>query len=98
MEYTATAFSKPLQMIFRALFRPRREMQADYEFSRYFTRTIRFEVHIEPIFERWIYQPFHHGVLKLSKQIRVLQTGSVHAYLAYVFVTLLVLLLLVQWL
>jgi hydrogenase-4 component B len=98
MEYTATAFSKPLQMIFRALFRPRREMQADYEFSRYFTRTIRFEVHIEPIFERWIYQPFHNSVLKLSKRIRALQTGSIHAYLAYVFVTLLALLLLVQWL
>jgi hydrogenase-4 component B len=55
-------------------------------------------VHIEPIFERWIYQPFHNGVLKLSKRIRALQMGSVHAYLAYVFVTLLVLLLLVQWL
>ena len=98
MEYTATAFSKPLQMVFRALFRPRREMQTDYEFSRYFTRTIRFEVHIEPIFERWIYQPFQSGVLKLSKRIRALQMGSVHAYLAYVFITLLVLLLLARWL
>ena len=98
MEYTATAFSKPLQMVFRALFRPQREMEADYEFSRYFTRTIRFEVRIEPIFERWIYQPFQHGVLKLSKRIRALQMGSVHAYLAYVFITLLVLLLLARWL
>lgn len=95
MEYTATAFSKPLQMIFRALYRPRREVQADFEFSRYFTKTIRFESHIEPTFERWIYHPFQRAVMNVSKRIRLLQVGSVHAYLIYIFITLLVLLLVV---
>ena len=93
MEYTATAFTKPLQMIFCALYRPRREVQADFEFSRYFTRSIRFESHIEPTFERWIYQPFQSAILKISEKIRALQAGSIHAYLAYIFITLLILLL-----
>ena len=30
MEYTGTAYSKPLQMIFRAIYRPRRQVQADF--------------------------------------------------------------------
>src|ERR1043166_4843219 len=30
MEYTATGFSKPIRMIFKALFRPRREVQREY--------------------------------------------------------------------
>ncbi len=93
MEYTATAFSKPLQLIFRALYRASREIQADFEFSRYFTKTIHFESHIEPTFERWIYQPFHDAVLKISKKFRWVQAGSIHVYLLYIFLTLLFLLL-----
>ena len=31
MEYTATGFSKPIRMIFKALFRPRREVQREYD-------------------------------------------------------------------
>ncbi len=39
MEYTATGFSKPIRMIFKALFRPRREVQREYDFSPYFATT-----------------------------------------------------------
>ena len=35
-EYTATAFSKPLMMIFRAVYRPTREVEALAEVSPYF--------------------------------------------------------------
>jgi formate hydrogenlyase subunit 4 len=42
MEYTATGFSKPIRMIFKALFRPRREVQRDYDFSPYFATNVRF--------------------------------------------------------
>src|SRR5207344_1302024 len=47
MEYTATGFSKPIRMIFKALFRPRRDVQREYDFSPYFATTIRFDSHIE---------------------------------------------------
>src|SRR5262249_12814800 len=46
MEYTATGFSKPIRMIFKALFRPRREVQREYDYSPYFAKTIRFESQI----------------------------------------------------
>ncbi len=94
MEYTATGFSKPIRMIFKALFRPRRDVQREYEFSPHFATTIRFESHVEEVFERRIYEPLQILILRVSRQIRALQAGSIHAYLLYIFVTLLSLLLL----
>jgi hydrogenase-4 component B len=94
MEYTATGFSKPIRMIFKALFRPRREVQREYDYSPYFAHTIRFEAHVEEVFETRIYRPLSRIVLRLSRRMRVLQAGSLQAYLIYIFVTLLLLLML----
>ncbi len=93
MEYTATGFSKPLRMIFKALFRPRREVQREYDFSPYFATTLRFESHTEEVFQTRIYRPLQYTVLRLSRRLRALQAGSLQAYLIYIFVTLLTLLL-----
>ena len=93
MEYTATGFSKPLRMIFKALFRPRREVQREYDYSPYFTTTLRFESHIEEAFVTRLYRPFKRAVLLISRRMRALQAGSIQAYLIYIFITLLLLLL-----
>jgi hydrogenase-4 component B len=93
MEYTATAYSKPLRMIFQAIYRPRRRIQADFAVSRYFTKSIRFESHIEPTFEQLIYRPVNRAILRFSRRVRLIQTGSLSAYLFYIFITLLILLL-----
>ena len=37
-------------------------------------------------FERYIYHPLLRGVLRAAAGMRVLQAGSLHAYLAYVLV------------
>ena len=94
MQYTATGFSKPLRIIFKALFRPHRAVQAEFEFSPYFARTIRFESHIEETFEARIYRPLQRFILRTSRRMRALQAGSLQAYLIYIFVTLLLLLIL----
>jgi hydrogenase-4 component B len=93
MEYTATGFSKPIRMIFKALFRPRREVQSEYDYSPYFAKTIRFEAHVEEVFETRIYRPLNRMVLRASRRMRALQAGSIQAYLIYIFITLLLLLL-----
>jgi hydrogenase-4 component B len=93
MEYSATGFSKPLRMIFKTLFRPRREVQREYDFSPYFATTIRFESHVEEVFQTRIYRPLNRLVLRVSRRLRALQAGSIQAYLIYIFVTLLALLL-----
>jgi hydrogenase-4 component B len=93
MEYTATGFSKPIRMIFKALFRPRREVQREYDYSPYFAKTLRFESHIEEAFVTRIYRPLNRGILRVSRRMRGLQAGSIQAYLIYIFITLLLLLL-----
>lgn len=92
-EYTATAFSKPLRMIFAALFQPRREIQTEFDVSPYYPKAIHFESEIQPAFEKHFYDPLRDGILRAAVRVRRIQTGSVHAYLAYVFVTLILLLL-----
>ena len=93
MEYTATGFSKPIRMIFKALFRPRREVQREYDYSPYFAKTLRFESHIEEAFVTRLYRPLNRAILRLSRRMRALQAGSIQAYLIYIFVTLVLLLL-----
>jgi hydrogenase-4 component B len=85
-EYTATAFSKPLMMIFRAVYRPTRQVETLADVSPYFPQEVRYRAEIEPTFERYIYGPLVRAVLRVATGMRVLQAGSLHAYLAYVLV------------
>ena len=80
-------------MIFKALFRPRREVQLEYDFSPYFAKTIRFESHVEEVFQTRVYRPLNRTVLRISRRMRALQAGSIQAYLIYIFITLLLLLM-----
>jgi hydrogenase-4 component B len=85
-EYTATAFSKPLMMVFRAIYRPTREVDTLADVSQYFPREVRYRAEIEPTFERYLYGPLTRAVFRTANGMRVLQAGSLHAYLAYVLV------------
>jgi hydrogenase-4 component B len=96
-EYTATAFSKPLMMIFRAIYRPTREVEALAKVSPYFPQEVRYHVEIEPTFERYVYGPLTQTVLRLADFMKILQAGSLHAYLGYVIALVLTLVLLVWW-
>jgi len=92
-EYTATGFSKALRMIFSVLYQPRREIQAVFDVSPYYPKAIRFESEIEPTFEKRLYVPLKDLLLRFATRMRAIQAGSIHAYLAYIFVTLVLLLL-----
>jgi hydrogenase-4 component B len=92
-EYTACAFSKPVQMWFKNIFRPVRELRASYTVSPLIKESFKFEVHIEQIFERYIYSPVSDAILGRSRNIKRIQTGSIHAYLSYIFGTMVILML-----
>ena len=96
-EYTATAFSKPVMMIFRAVYRPTREVEALAGASPYFPQEVRYRARIEPTFERYVYEPLIRGVLNIAGGLKVLQAGSLHAYLGYVIALVVCLVLLVWW-
>ena len=92
-EYTATAFSKPLVMIFRAVYRPTREVEALADVSPYFPQEVRYRAAIEPTFERYVYDPLARAVIGIASAMKVLQAGSLHTYLAYVLVLAVLLLM-----
>jgi hydrogenase-4 component B len=96
-EYTATAFSKPLMMIFRAVYRPTREVEALAKVSPYFPQEIRYHVEIEPTFERYVYKPLMETVLGIAHRLKILQAGSLHAYLGYVIALVLTLVIFIWW-
>jgi len=93
MQYTATGFSKPVEIVFRMLFRPSRELKVEGEHL-YHPESMDYKVSTEPIFEKYIYAPVLQLVQAVSKKTKyAIQTGSVHRYLMYIFVAVLVLLL-----
>ena len=84
-EYTATAFAKPLVMVFRNIYRPTREVST-VETAPYFASEVRYRSEIGAPFERHVYAPATRAVLAAAGRLRVIQAGSLHAYLAYVLV------------
>jgi hydrogenase-4 component B len=59
----------------------------------HFPREVRYRSAIEPTFERFLYGPLTRGVLGAAQRMKVIQAGSLHAYLAYVLLLGIVLLL-----
>ncbi|MBI3960683.1 MAG: hydrogenase 4 subunit B [Chloroflexi bacterium] len=98
MEYTATAFAEPLRRVFAELYRPSKELTIDFHpESRYFVQSIAYKSEISPLFERWFYEPLLALIQRLARLVRRLQAGSLHLYLAYVVVVLVILLLSARW-
>lgn len=91
-EYSAAGFSSPMNRIFRSIYRPHTEVRTEYTSSTLIKRKISFSSTIEPVFERYLYAPVTALVVALARRVGVIQKGSIQAYLAYIFVILLVLL------
>ncbi len=94
MEYTATGFVQPIKRVFSTIYRPTVKLETEFlEESRYFATRRRFEFHIEPVFQKYLYEPVVRFFSTMAERLRIIQAGSLHLYLAYIFVTLVVLLL-----
>jgi hydrogenase-4 component B len=93
-EYTATGFAQPIKRVFSMVYQPTVKLETDLlEESRYFAKRRRFELHIEPVFQKYLYDPIVTFFATAADRMRVIQTGSLHLYLTYIFVTLVLLLL-----
>ncbi|BCA56002.1 Formate hydrogenlyase, membrane subunit HyfB [Nitrospira sp. KM1] len=95
MEYSATGFVQPIKRVFSTIYQPTVKLETDFlEESRYFAKRRRFEFHIEPVFQKYLYDSVVTFMSGLAHRLRIVQAGSLHLYLAYMFVTLVMLLLL----
>ena len=92
-DYTATAFAKPLRLIFAAVYRPRREIAREPGQSPYVLRRLVYSGEVIDITETVFYARFKHAVTAVSQAIRARSTGRIHGYIAYVLATLVIVLL-----
>ena len=93
MQYTATAFTKPLRIIFKTIYMPRKEIKISYRLKPFFVGDITYHSDITPFFEAYFYRPLLAVVSGAAARIRHLQSGSLQLYLGYMMLTLVGLLL-----
>jgi hypothetical protein len=93
MEYTATSFAEPLQRVFDDVLRPDLDVDVDHRAeSRYYVEAVRYRQGIRDAVEHRLYAPVLRAARWWGRVARRLQDGSVHRYLAYAMVALIVVL------
>jgi len=93
-DYTATAFAKPLRLIFAAVYRPRREVVRETGSSPYVLRRLAYTGEVVDLAETMLYARLKRWINASAHFIRAYSTGRIHGYIGFVLVTLLVALLL----
>src|SRR3989339_485405 len=93
LEYTGTAFSRPFAVISKGILKPKLDVAKVYSVPNFFVKSMTYVGGITPIFESYLYTPVSNFVLKASDRVRWIHTGNIHVYLAYIFVTLIILIM-----
>jgi len=93
MQYTATAFTKPLRIIYKRIYLPSRDLKVTYLVKPFFVKSIRYGGEITPFFEHYVYEPVTRSINIVAGKVKLLQSGSLQLYLGYILITLIVLLI-----
>ena len=84
MQYTATSFGEPLQRVFDDILRPDTDIEVTHvEESRYLVEKVAYRAAITDAVEDRLYTPVIRAVGVCAQRMRRAHTGSVHLYLAY---------------
>ena len=92
MQYTSTAFSKPIRFVFSSVYRPDRKIDKLPTDQPYFPVSITYRSVRTTSYEKAIYRPFAEMILSAAHRLRRMQTGNIQVYLLYIFLTLVLLL------
>ena len=96
MQYTATSYAEPLVRVFDDVLKPSQDVQVTHAGeSRYLIERVQVEQRMPDVIEVHLYHPALNLVQRFGKVARHAQNGSIHRYLAYSFVALLIVLLVV---
>jgi hydrogenase-4 component B len=94
-DYTATAFAKPLRLVFEALYHPRRQVTRETAGTPYVLQRIHYAGEVVDLAETQIYHRLVEEISALSRSIRARSTGRIYGYIGFVLGALLVALLLI---
>jgi hydrogenase-4 component B len=94
VQYTPAAYSNPIRVVLRSAYSYRRSLRPVAQ-PRAGEPALVLETQVVPMIEARIYQPLTALMLGLTARVRRLQSGRLGAYLAYVLVTLIVIVALI---
>jgi len=97
MQYTSTAFSQPIRRVFQGVWKV--DEHLDTETSAGLNPRVlalRYRMHTHDWSWLWCYEPIGRLVQAAANRIGFIQTGNIHTYLKFSFVTLLVFLWIVS--
>jgi formate hydrogenlyase subunit 3/multisubunit Na+/H+ antiporter MnhD subunit len=92
MQYTAVSFSQPLRRIFADLYQPQDKLQRSDHGHPLLVKKLRYQVHVQDQAWRHLYLPIKRFSEWLTRRVDWLHHRPIHGYLAFTFVTLLLLL------
>jgi hydrogenase-4 component B len=94
-EYTATAFSKPFRIAFSFFLKPYRKTEKIRE-SFYHIKSFKYGTFTTSVFKDYIYRPILAFTFGSGRLMRRIQPGSIHLYIAYIFATIVTLIILIK--
>ncbi|MGO9560567.1 MAG: proton-conducting transporter membrane subunit [Acidimicrobiales bacterium] len=96
MEYTATSFGEPLTRVFDDVLSPSHDLDISHTAeSRYYVEAATFHTSLDDGFERRFYRPAANALRRWGALARRVPNGSIHRYLAFGLVALIVVLVVV---
>ena len=97
MQYTSTAFSKPLRRVFSQVYKADRTLEVVPDDPPYFPTSISYRSVRTTSFERLLYRPGVDAIVAAALRLRQLQTGNIQIYLLYIFAALIALLMFMRF-
>jgi len=94
MQYTGLAYSNPVRMIFNGVFRSTTRLEMTAPAAEHREGKIAYAQDVPPPFERWLYRPLLRALDAAAWRVKVIQSGNVNQYIAYIFAIVLVILIL----
>ena len=91
-EYSATGFSKPFRIAFSFFLKPYIKTKKTMD-SVYHLRSQQYELFTTPVIKKYLYGMSLKAVLFFAKRFRRLQAGSIHLYIAYIFIAIVALII-----
>jgi len=95
--YTATGFSNPIVLVFRAVLRPEQPIEREEMSASNFHKAIRRETRESYVVDRLIFYPSNTAIEAIASLLAKLHHGKINMYMVYAFVTLMVVMILSLW-
>lgn len=92
-EYTATGYVHALQLMFRGIYQPQRQLNVERRETPYHVPRITYRSQVATYFEDFLYLPALRGLQRLAGWAQRFQSGSVSLYILYILILLLIVLI-----